>query len=163
MTTRRARRKKAIKLLVIRFLTITLIAGLTAIGIYQFDKFQCTRVIKPLYQLFCINDSIKYYKQQESLYQGFKDNTEYSNKIRELTQERRDNFYHSEDRVVAFITQKNSLIKFIILILAVVAIIFITIFPIIILLALYDMILQKFKRAWQRTNTIEYKGSIIKQ
>lgn len=160
--TARERRKKAIKLLVIRFLTITLIAVLTATGIYQFDKFQCTRVIKPLYQLFCINDSIKYYKEQESLYQGFKDNTEYSLKIVELTQERRDEFYHSEDKVVAKISTLPAILKTIIFFIAIILILGVTVIPLLIIYALYENILRKFCKSWRKSKTIQYKGYNIR-
>jgi hypothetical protein len=156
--TKKERRKNALQLLAIRWGLITFIALLTISGIYHFDKFQATRVVGPLVELSLLNDEIRYYIDLESTLQGYKDNTEYSNKIRELNAERRDNFYNSDDEVISFVSRSFALFKIFYFLCALALMIVVTIFPLMILYGFYWNSFKRFRRTWKRINQSKRKN-----
>jgi hypothetical protein len=149
MTTKE-RKKRAIGLLAQRWFLITIIAVLTISGIYQFDKFQATKVAGPLIELGWINDEIRYCIGQEATLQGYVDNTEYSNRIRELFQEREENFYHNEDEVIAFVSTSFSLLKILYFLGSIISMLLVTVFPLLILYGFYWNAFYRFKKSWKR-------------
>ena len=148
--TKRERRKNALQLLAIRWALVTIIALLTLSGIYHFDRFQITKVIKPLIELYWLNDDIKCNVEMEANLQGQQDNTEYSQRIIELSVERRDKYYNNEDAVIAYVCKSFSLVKIFYFLCAIALIVVLTILPLIILFGIYWNVYRRFKKTWAR-------------
>lgn len=146
------KRKNAIKTLMVRWGLITIIALLTLSGIYHFDKFQGTRVFGPLVELWLINDEIVNNKEMEAKYVGYTDTTKYSDRIRELTKERQDKFYNSEDEVIAYVSTRPAIVKLLIGLLSIILMVIVTFLPLLILFGMYYEHWDRFKRKWQKAS-----------
>lgn len=157
------KKKNAIKVLLVRWGLLTIITLLTLSGIYHFDKFQGTRVFGPLVNLWLINDEIVNNKELEAKYVGYTDTTKYSDRIRELTKERQDEFYNSEDEVIAYISTRPAIVKLLIGLVSFLLIIIVTFFPLLILFGMYYEHWDRFKRNWRKcskhkvANHVDYK------
>ena len=145
------KRKTALENLFVRWALLSIIAVLTISGIYHFDKFHSTRVFGPLVSLWLINDEIVNNKELEAKYAGYTDTTRYSDRIRELTKERQDNFYNSEDNVVAYISTRPAIVKLGIGLLSFLLMILVTIVPLVILFFMYYDRWDTFKKKWNNS------------
>lgn len=143
--------EKAIRLLVKRCVTITLMALLMGHIVFLSDKFLATRVFRPLCDLAMLNMDISEYKECESKYVGYQDTTQYSEKITELTEMRKKNFYHSDDAIVANLSTQNSLIKMFLLMVSVVLIPAIPLGVLFIVIVWYARTIIRFRIAWKKT------------
>jgi hypothetical protein len=143
--------EKAIRLLVKRCVTITLVALLMVVLVFLADKFLATRVVGPLWDLATINMNISYYKECESKYVGYQDTTQYSETITELTKMRKKNFYHSDDAIVANLSTQNSLIKMFLLMVSVVLIPVITVGGIFLIIIWYARTVIRFRISWKKS------------
>lgn len=149
---KRRKRARALKDLTMQWGTMTFMAVLVLIGIFQVDKFQVKRVIGPLFDCACISSEISSLREDEYKYIGYTDMTNISNQITKLMEERRTKYYNSQDPVVSFVTTQFSLVKFMFLILALGIVIAVTAFPIIFLWEVYRYYWREFRRRWRRIN-----------
>lgn len=147
-----ARKRHAIRLLVKRWVVITLVALLMVLVVFWFDKFQLTRVSKPLFDLAMLNREISYYKECESKYVGYIDTTQFSEKIRELTKERQEKFYNSDDELVAYISTRHSLVKMFFLAMSVILVLVLTVGSVAIIFIWYANAVGRFRISWRHSN-----------
>ena len=154
------RRKKAIKIFLTRWLVITFMGLLVVTGIFQFDKYQATKVIAPLLDLAFISNDISYYKELEATNRGYTDTTKYSIEIEKLTQERRDNYYNSSDKAISFVTRQHAIIKVLFGFIAVILVVIVTFFPLLVLWSFYDDAFRRLMNSWKRINEDAKKFSM---
>ena len=154
---RRRKRARALKDLAIQWGTMTFMAVLVLIGIFQVDKFQVKRVIWPLVDCAFISDDINYYRDIEYTDRGYTDTTPASDAIMRLMEERRTKYYNSPDTVVSFVTTQFSLVKVVFLILAIGIVVVVTAFPIIFIWEVYRYYWRDFKRRWRKINEQKLK------
>ncbi len=151
---RKIRRKKvrALRDLTIQWGTMTFMAILVFIGIFQVDKFQITRVIGPLFDCACISSEISSLREDEYKYIGYTDMTNISNQITKLMEDRRTRYYNSSDEVVSFVTTQHALVKIPMFLMALAIVIVVTAFPIIFLYNVYLHYWREFRRRWRKIN-----------
>ncbi len=146
------RKKHAISVLAKRWAVITVAAFLMGILIvYPLDRFLGTRVFIPLFKLGMMNSDISYYKECEATLQGHVDTTEFSDTIREITKERQEKFYHSDDKVIAYISTRHTLVKMALLPLSGIVIVLLPLVLIVIFYLRYSDAYMSFRRMWRRS------------
>ncbi len=148
--TIKERKKKAIGLLAQRLLMITFIVVLALSGVWHFDKFLSTKVVGPLVGLELLNADIRYEIEQEATLNGYTDTTAISNRIQEMFDERREDYYNNEDEVIAFVTSSFSLLKILYFLVALFLIIAVTGMSLIMFYGCYWQVIHRFKRSWKR-------------
>jgi flagellar basal body-associated protein FliL len=150
MRSIKERKKKAIGLLAQRLLMITFIAVLALSGVWHFDKFQATKVVGPLIGLELLNADIRYEIEQEATLNGYTDTTGISNRIQEMFDERREEYYNNEDEVISFVTSSFSLLKILYFLISLFLIIAVTGMALIMFYGFYWQVIHRFKRSWKR-------------
>lgn len=151
------KRKRVLGTLLTRWVTITFMGLLVVTGIFQFDKYQATKVIGPLVDLFFYSNDITYYKELEATNRGYTDTTKFSEKIEKLTQERRDKYYNSPDKAISYVTSQNALVKLFFGLMSVILVVIVTLFPLLILWGLYSETYKSFIKHWRRINEVDVK------
>jgi hypothetical protein len=151
------KRKRVLGTLLTRWVTITFMGLLVVTGIFQFDKYQATKVIGPLVDLFFYSNDITYYKELEATNNGYIDTTKFSDRIEELTQERRDKYYNSSDKAISYVTSQNALVKLFFGLMSVILVGIVTLFPLLILWGLYSETYKSFIKHWRRINEVDVK------
>jgi len=151
------KRKRVLGTLLTRWVTITFMGLLVVTGIFQFDKYQATKVIGPLVDLFFYSNDITYYKELEATNRGYTDTTKFSEKIEKLTQERRDKYYNSSDKAISYVTSQNALVKLFFGLMSVILVVIVTLFPLLILWGLYSETYKSFIKHWRRINEVDVK------
>ena len=157
----RRRRIKALETLGIQWGTITFMAILVVIGIFQVDKFQMTKVIGPLADCASISIEISNYREDEYVNRGYIDTTSISNHITKLMEERREKYYNNSDAVISFVTTQHALVKIPFALMAIVIVIAVTLFPIVFLWEVYKHYWREFRRRWRRINESSAKPKVV--
>ncbi len=139
------KRKRAKKELLKKWAILMLITIGMGILAFLLDMFLVNEVMDPLSKLVVINDNIRYYEDLSYTNAGYMDTTFFNEQIDMYTKIRRDEFYHSDDKIVATITQWPGLVKGFIFVLSFILVGALTAFPIVFLIVTLRYTYKRYK------------------